>query len=425
MSTLPADGKQKGLFTNRIFLVVVLSNLLLQTGIWVRNYAILWFVSEKTGNDEVAISLTLVVEYAPIFLFSFIGGTFADRWRPKLTMIWSDFLSALSVFIVLFALAYGSWTIIYFVTFVSAILSQFSQPSAMKLFKQHIPENQLQQAMGVFQSIAAIFLVGGPALGIFVYNQYGIYTSIAIMGVMFLLSALVLVRLPSDPKEEQAENKPEADFRRELADGFRYVWRSRVLKTMGGTFLIAGLAVGLAQAVGILIAVDRLGQPKEFMQFMMMVNGVAMLIGGGVIVGLSKRIPSQALLALGMLIAAVTTIGVGWSTSVTLTLALQFIGGLSFPAIHIGASTTILKWTETPFIGRVNGVLNPMFVGGMVLMAAVSGVLVKLTSLVTVYTISGILLLAGVLLLVPVFKLKPEISKSPGEETASAPLTSH
>ncbi|MGK5643346.1 MFS transporter, partial [Streptomyces sp. URMC 126] len=85
-----------------------------------------------------------VAEYAPIFLFSFLAGTFADRWQPRKTMVWCEVLSALSVVGVLLTFVYGSWKAIFFATLISAILSQFSQPSGMKLFKLHVPGEQLQ-----------------------------------------------------------------------------------------------------------------------------------------------------------------------------------------------------------------------------------------------------------------------------------------
>src|SRR5574342_365128 len=101
-------NKQGGnIFANRIVLAIMSSNFLLQLGIWVRNFAILLYVTEITNNDPVYVSLISVAEFAPIFIFSFIGGTFADRWRPKLTMVWCDFLSAVSIFVVLLTLFLG------------------------------------------------------------------------------------------------------------------------------------------------------------------------------------------------------------------------------------------------------------------------------------------------------------------------------
>lgn len=106
--------------------MVFVSALFLQVGIWVRNFAVLLFVTEKTNGNPFAVSMISVAEFLPIFIFSFIGGTFADRWQPKKTMVWCDLLSAVSIFGVIGALVFGSWQSVFFATLISSILSQFS-----------------------------------------------------------------------------------------------------------------------------------------------------------------------------------------------------------------------------------------------------------------------------------------------------------
>ena len=96
-----SSGESPKLFSNRVFQAIIVSGLFLQIGIWVRNFAVLLFVMEHTNGDPFAVSMISVAEFAPIFIFSFIGGTFADRWNPKKTMVWCDILSAVSVFAVL------------------------------------------------------------------------------------------------------------------------------------------------------------------------------------------------------------------------------------------------------------------------------------------------------------------------------------
>jgi MFS family permease len=115
---------------NRYVRTIIISRVLLQLGIWVRNFAILLYVTDLTNNDPKYVSLISVAEYAPIFIFAIIGGTFADRWQPKRTMVRCDLLSSLSVFLVLIALIYGGWYSLLLGMLVSAIISQFSQPSS-------------------------------------------------------------------------------------------------------------------------------------------------------------------------------------------------------------------------------------------------------------------------------------------------------
>ncbi|WP_147535499.1 MFS transporter [Bacillus marasmi] len=399
------EQQSKSIFSNKIVLAIMSSNFLLQLGIWVRNFAILLYVTDITNNDPLYVSLISVAEFAPIFIFSFIGGTFADRWKPKLTMVWCDVLSGISVFAVLLTLMYGTWHAIFFATFLSAVLSQFSMPSAMRLFKQHVPGEQLQSVMAMFQSLMAIFMVVGPMIGTFVYQKFGINVSIAVMGVMFFLSASVLTRLPKDlEKAEKGEN----NFKKELIDGFRYVMSKTVLKVMGGMFVVTGLAVGLIQPLGIFVAIENLGMTKEFLQWLLVANGVGMLVGGGAIMAISRKVSPQMLLSIGILANMIGTIGIGWSTSVTLTIVLQVFNGFFFPCIHIGINTLILKNSDENFVGRVNGVLNPLFMGMMVVGMSLSGVVKVPLTLFGVYLLSSVLFLIGTLLLIPLFRTREE-----------------
>jgi DHA3 family macrolide efflux protein-like MFS transporter len=405
-SAISADKPGGNLFANRFVVAIMASNFLLQLGIWVRNFAILLYVTEMTNNDPLYVSLISVAEFAPIFIFSFIGGTFADRWKPKLTMIWCDLLSAVSIFVVLLTLVYGSWQMIFLATFVSAILSQFSMPSAMKLLKQHVPGEQLQSVMAMFQSLMAIFMVIGPVVGAFVYQKFGIYTSIAVMGTMFLLSAVVLFTLPRDEKKVKKE---EADnFKKELADGFRYVMSKKILRSMGSIFAVCGLAVGLISPLMIFVTIEKLGLPKDYLQWLLMANGAGMLLGGGIVFALSKKISPQKLLTIGIFASMIGTIGVGLSTNFVLTLLLQLFNGLFFPCIHIGINTIILKNSDETFIGRVNGVLTPLFMGMMVIGMSVAGIIKVPMTLTGVYLLSGVLFLVATLLTIPIIKLKEE-----------------
>src|SRR5579875_33597 len=402
MGKTNSDVTIAALLRNRVIQTILLSTLFLQIGIWVRNYSILLFVVEKTNENPVAVSLISVAEFAPIFLFSFIGGTFADRWKPKRTMIWCDFLSAVSVFVVLLTLIFGTWKVIFFATLVSSILSQFSQPSGMKLFKLHVKEELIQMGMSIYQTIFALFMILGPVLGTFVYQHYSINAAIGVMGVAFLLSAGILFRLPADYEmEEKGEN---TSILQEMKAGFSYVWHSRALVLLGCCFAAAGLAIGLTQPLGVFLVTERLGLPKEQLQWLMAAFGIGMILGGGLTVGVSKKTPPQILLALGMTVSAIGFFVLGISEWFWLTLTAQFFGGLFMPCIQIGINTMILKNTEAAFIGRVNGILNPLFMGTMVITMTASGWLKQTFSLLAMYETSALLFIIGVLFLVPLFK---------------------
>ncbi|CAH0344130.1 MFS transporter [Bacillus sp. CECT 9360] len=401
-SSSKSNVSMGALFRNRVIRTILLSVFFLQIGIWVRNYSILLYVIEQTNADPVAVSLISVAEFAPIFLFSFIGGTFADRWRPKRTMIWCDLLSAVSIFVVLMSLMFGSWKVIFFATLVSSILSQFSQPSGMKLFKLHVSEELVQLGMSMYQTMFALFMILGPIIGTFVFQHFGINAAIGIMGIAFLFSAAVLLLLP--PDRETSRNTVKTTLVQEMKDGFRYVWNSRSLSLLGGCFTAAGLAIGLTQPLGVFIITERLGLPKENLQWLMAAFGIGMILGGGLTMALAKKALPQVLLALGFGASVIGFLGMGLSSVFWVTLAAQFFSGLFMPCIHIGINTMILQSTEEAFIGRVNGILNPLFMGAMVITMTITGWMKETFSLVAIYETAAFLMLISILTLVPLIR---------------------
>ncbi|MCM3293887.1 MFS transporter [Paenibacillus sp. MER 180] len=387
------------MLSNRYVRTVILSRVLLQLGIWIRNYAVLLYVTELTNNNPIYVSLISVAEFAPIFLFGLIGGTFADRWKPKRTMVWSDLLSALSVVAVLIAVLNNGWIALLIGSFISASLSQFSQPSAMKLFKRHVPGEQLQGVMAMFQTLVAIFTVLGPIIGTFLFIQFGINVSLILTGVFFLGASLILSTLPRDVEESKTTDA--GSFFKELTAGLRYIGANQSLRTLCMTFAAVGLASGLTQPLQIFLVIEKLGLNKQDLQWFVMANGAAMFVGGIAIMGIAKKIKPQLLLTIGLLVAAVCTMGIGASSLIWLTVVLLVISGLFYPCIHGGIQTLIVRNTESSFMGRVSGVITPVFMGMMVMGMFLSGYLKEMFSLLTVYLLSGVLIIVGTLLLSP------------------------
>ncbi|HFJ9486044.1 TPA: MFS transporter [Bacillus cereus] len=393
---------------NRFVQGILASALFLQIGIWVRNFAVLLYVMEMTKSDAFAISMISVAEFAPIFIFSFIGGTFADRWKPKKTMIWCETLSSISVFAVLITLMFGTWKIVFFVTLISAILSQFSQPSGMKLFKQHLSTEQIQLAMSIYQTIFAIFMVLGPILGTFIFHSFRIYISIIITGISFLLAAVVLLFLPKDL--ENAVEKKDITLLQEMKDGIKYVKKKKALTLLGLCFMAAGLGIGLIQPLGIFIVTEQLGLSKESLQWLLTVNGAGMIVGGALAMVFAKNVAPQKMLIIGMLGQAIGIGIIGYSTNLWVTLTAQLFSGLALPCIQIGINTLIIQNSDTDFIGRVNGILSPLFTGSMVVTMSIAGPLKEMFSLSMMYEGTALLFIIGLLFILPIYNLKPVIA---------------
>nr|HDR5393079.1 MFS transporter [Bacillus anthracis] len=87
----------------------------------------------------------------------------------------------------------------------------------------------------------------------------------------------------------------------------------------------------------------------------------------------------------------------------------QLFSGLALPCIQIGINTLIIQKSDTDFIGRVNGILSPLFTGSMVVTMSIAGSLKEMFSLSMMYEGTAFLFIIGLLFILPIYNLKPTI----------------
>ncbi|WP_419889365.1 MFS transporter [Paenibacillus xylanexedens] len=381
------------LFKNKAFLIVTGSDLLQNLAIWIRNMAILYYVMDQTQGNPIAVSLITVLEYAPIFVFSIIGGALADRWNPKRTMILGDMLSTLSIVMIIAVLSSGYWQILYVATFVSSIVSQFSQPSSVKIVKRNVEEEHVQSAIAITQSGQSLFLILGPIVGTFIYTVMGIQTSMYALLILFITSAILLTFLPKDSAQRETDTSLLADIK----EGWQYVGQSRSLKMLSLVFVCVGLSSGLISPLEIFLITERLGLEQTSLQFLSGVSGLGLLIGGGIAAALSGKLNQTLTLIVGVLCLAVTTMGEVLSSWFWLTLVISFLSSISLAFINVIISTYLVTRIDEHLIGRVNGTITPLFMGAMLIGSSMAGVLMNNTSLFIVYIISVTVMILSIL----------------------------
>ncbi|MDQ0719244.1 MFS family permease [Paenibacillus sp. W4I10] len=396
------------LFRNKAFLIVTGSDLLQNLAIWIRNMAILYYVMDRTQGSPIAVSLITVLEYAPIFVFSIIGGALADRWNPKRTMILGDILSALSIVMIIGVLSSGYWQILYVATFVSSIVSQFSQPSSLKIVRRNVKGEHLQSAIAITQSGQSLFLILGPIVGTFIYTAMGIQASMYALLILFLTSALLLTFLPKDATQRETNTSLLADIK----EGWQYVARSRSLKMLSLVFICIGLSAGLISPLGIFLITERLGLEATSLQFLSGASGIGLLIGGGIAAAVSSKLNQTLTLIVGVLCLAVATMGEVLSSWFWLTLLISFLSSISLAFINVIISTYLVTRIDEHLIGRVNGTITPLFIGSMLLGSSMAGVLMNSTSIFIVYAISVTVMIMGI---VPAMRIQFH-----NDQTASA-----
>ncbi|OIB01352.1 MFS transporter [Paenibacillus sp. LC231] len=404
------------LLRNAFVRAILISNVCSQLGIWIRNFAVLLYVMDMTGGNAVAISMISVAEYGPIFLFAFVGGVFADRWRPKATIVWCEILSACSVFIVFLMLESGSWGAVFFATLCSSILSQFAQPSGMKLFKIHVPDEYASMGMSLLQTLFSLFMIIGPILGTWVFQQWGISAALVLTSGLFMLSALAMLFVPKD-QETSINTAAVPSILQDMVDGVRYVLFKRDLLRLSLCFMVVGLGVGLISPLSVFLVTERLGLSAQDLQWITIPYGAGEILGGIVTFMLASRIAPGRLLMMGLIVNGAGILLLGLSTILWLTMLSQFLIALLQPAIFIGNHTLVMQQTEQAYIGRVTGLRTPLMTGAMLITMGCSGLLKQAMSLTSVYALAGACFLVGFLMIIPLLRDGNHTMSGPGEAT--------
>ena len=126
------------------FLVVALGQAISLLGSHGVQFALIWWLAEKTSSP-LMLGISGLVAYLPMTLFSPIAGIVADRVNRKFVCIFSDMamgIVAMIYAIFLFFFDLPVWTV-FIMLCVRGIGSTFQQPAIQSIIPQLVPSEQL------------------------------------------------------------------------------------------------------------------------------------------------------------------------------------------------------------------------------------------------------------------------------------------
>ncbi|CEP40642.1 MFS transporter [Paraclostridium sordellii] len=373
------------LIKNRVFVTILVTDIIQQMAIWIRNIAIMFFIMDLTNKDPLAISALNFIEYLPMFLLTFVGGIIADRYNPKKIMFFGDLFSFISFIILGVVISKGYIGAIFLVVLVSAGVTQFSYPSSQKYFKEYVDEDSIDKAIGISQLLSSGFFVIGPFIGSQFYFKFGIDKTLMIISVLFLISIALISTLPN----KNFEKIKSSGFIEDIGLTFKYLNEKEILKLLTKMFFIVSFAMGIANNLDIFLVTDRLGLSEEFYQFFSGIAGVGVIIGGGIYLLVSKHMNIKVLYIL-IGVFSITVFFEGYSTNAVLTMMLQFIDNVLGGILSGYVMTLITKVTDQEYLGKVNGVTSTLMTFGIMIGTIFSGVFMKYISIVFAFFVASI-----------------------------------
>jgi MFS family permease len=276
-------------------------------------------VKDRT-NAGIWVGAVLVVEFAPMILVGLTLGPLVDRLERRKLMVGADLLRA-AVFCALpFA---GNAPTIVALALVAGLANGFFSPAVYAGVPNLVAEEQLADANALLQTVENASWAVGPVLGGVLTAATSPDTAYWINAVSFLVSALLIVRIPK--RKLQSAVALTRGHWTDLKEGFGTVVRSRMLLAVLLAWGIAGLGVGGISVSEVFLAKNTF-HAGDF--------GYGLLFGG---IGTG--------LVLGSFFSSAVTARLGVPASYGISIAVMALGfgaGAASPNVWVAAAFCVV-----------------------------------------------------------------------------------
>ncbi|NTU88385.1 MAG: MFS transporter [Actinobacteria bacterium] len=164
-------------------------------------FAVIWYLTSTTGSATV-LSLATIAAILPQGLISPYAGTVVDRYNRKTIMIAADITIAASAGIIamlFMVLDDVPLAAVFILLVIRSVATAFQQPAFQAATPHIVPQDQLVRIGSIQMALASFANIGGPALGIFIYEMFGMQFALFsdVIGAACAISALLVVFIPN------------------------------------------------------------------------------------------------------------------------------------------------------------------------------------------------------------------------------------
>ncbi len=324
-----------------------------------------WLVLQRTGS-AVDASVVAGAATLPLLFATLLSGTAVDFLGRRQIAMLSDAMSALSVAAIpVLALTAGIEAVNTAVLAGLAALGAFFDPAGMTARLSMLPEAAeragwtLDHTNSVYEASFNLGYITGPGIGgLLIATLGGVETMWVTAGAFGIsIAAMAMVRLAG-------ADRPAPDQRPDgvvsgLLEGLRFVWRNRVLRTLGLIDLAAtGLYLPMESVLFPKYFTDR-NEPAQ-LGWVMMALSLGGLVGALSWTVLSRFASRRATVLTAVLTYGAASVAIAFLPPLPVILALVAVVGLVYGPIGPIYNSVMQTRTPAHLRGRVVGVMTSM-----------------------------------------------------------------
>jgi len=302
MPSLPAGDLLHDRNYRRIFASVIITHF----GAQITMLALPLTAATVLNATPTQMGFLMAAEIVPFVLLSLPAGVWLDRVRKLPVYVVGESVFALALATVPIAAWTGvlSMTWLYVVGFVLGCVHVFGGTAAQIVLTQIVSRERLVEAHSKNALAVSGSEIAGPGLAGALIKLLGAPIAIAFDALLIAGSVLLLRGIRVD---ESLADRPAASFMRQLRDGLRFVFRTRMLWMLALFVGCWQLLHHMASVVQILVATRELGMTAQAIGMCYVGMGVGTILASVYGKRVSERVGPGPTIVAGFAVSAV-----GW-----------------------------------------------------------------------------------------------------------------
>lgn len=311
----------------------------------------------------------------PWLVLTLPAGVYIDRFNRKHLMVAVNAIRTVLYALIAYSAWQGSLTIWSFMVILLGVgcCEVIFDMSAQAFLPAIVPPDLLEKANGRLYTAEVI-------ANSFVGLPLGAWAFVAAVGIpfganaaSFALAALLVSTIHLPSKDQPAVNVQPQSFRADLAEGVKWLWANKLIRTLAIMLGITNMATMFGDAIFVKYAADELGVTGRGYGLLLSLMAIGSIVGGFVGDRIAKR--------LGPPLAMITSFGV-FSTvgliyffmphiwSVAIAVSVMGLAGTTWNIVTVSLRQRIIP---AELFGRVNSVYRLIGTGSISLGALIGG----------------------------------------------------
>jgi MFS family permease len=386
---------------NRSLLILGAAGSVSNMGNWITMMAVFALIVFRGDGSVTESSGIFLAGLLPMLLVSPLAGRLADRFDRKWLMIVSELLSGVAVIGLILV---RRIELIYALLAVEATFGSLMMPARQAAIVDLVPREELTRANAFLAQLDGTIKIGAPMLAGLILALIGPPSAMILDVISFVLSALILSRLPAlPPVAQQVKALPVATTAPVEANTWRALRGSpRLMLLFALAFAVTFILMGF-DVLSSIFTRDVLQGSEEFFGVLIGLIGVGtVVVSTGLAFQQGEQKPwRDAIVGLALLAGipaflALATLPADLTLAKSLAILGCLIGGLGNGLVIVQSNTLLQLTAPSEWLGRLGGLFQSTFVAGQLMAIFATPILVP--AILPIGTYLGIGAVALVLL---------------------------